>query len=377
MLKLVIVFSRLVFLLLGASVLLALAVSSLHAPGSISLPLGVTKVDAISSSIWPDHPADQPCCYLIDRQSDWCNAEPMPFGKRWGQLSVSQWCDADGNTEAVCQSFGFPYLGADHDCWGLARLRLPAGEVIDEVRLDVLPTGRACWVPDHPGRIVFAAGDGRLYRHDFPGWAPDFRESYTDAAARSNQGPLSRVIWKGHPPLPGLVFITDPFWPNHPLLRHFLFATVIPQTNHREQGVIEVTELAWLLMSEDGAAIEASGLLRAPTKLGSAGCTLRKRFPIVEAGEDGTIRLVYLTSVSQSGKSCLEVIPLEIDPETRHPRVPAGCQPGLVYEDCAPVPPLFSADGMSVYLISRSSGRIVKRQIPGDSPGTIQIASKG
>ena len=112
------------------------------------------------------------------------------------------------------------------------------------------------------------------------------------------------MIWKGHPPLPGLVFITDPFWPSHPLLRHLVFATVIPQTTSREQGVIEVTELAWLLMSEDGAAIEASGLLRSPDETGlQRDCTLRRRFPIVEAGEDGTIRLVYLTSVEQSGKS--------------------------------------------------------------------------
>src|SRR5271166_1593768 len=66
--------------------------------------------------------------------------------------------------------FRLPVSTAEQSFWWLARFRLPEGEVIDEVKLDVLPTGRVCWVPEYPGRIMFAAGDGQLYCHDFPGW---------------------------------------------------------------------------------------------------------------------------------------------------------------------------------------------------------------
>jgi hypothetical protein len=71
----------------------------------------------------------------------------------------------------------------------------------------------------------------------------------------------------------------------------------------------------------------------------------------------------------------LEVVPIEIDPETAHPRVPACCPPRVLDEDCAPVPPFFSANGMSVDMVSRSSGLIVKRQIETDSPDKIYDAT--
>jgi hypothetical protein len=200
MIRIVISFSRLAVGFLGATSFLALIVSFLHEQRDLSLPLGENKVDAMSSSVWPDRREDQPICYLIDRESEWCNPMPVPFSKQWGQLSVSPWCDAKGNTVAVCQSFGLPGTGEEQSCWRLARLQLPAGEVIEEVKLDLLPTGRAFWVPDHPGRIVFAAGDGLLYRHDLPGWAPESGEGYADEADSSNESVLLRVSWKGNPP---------------------------------------------------------------------------------------------------------------------------------------------------------------------------------
>jgi hypothetical protein len=372
-----IVFSRLALFFLGASFLLAMIVSYVHASRSMSLPLGETRVDAISSSSWPDRPEAQPSHYLIDRESSRCNVVPMHFGNRWGQLSVSPWYDAEGNTEAVCQSFGYPIIGAEQSCWGLARLRLPEGEVIDEVKLDLLPTGRACWVPDRPGRIVFAAGDGQLYSHDFPGWIPDPSETIADATASLNESSLSRVSWKGPPPLPGSVFITDPFWPSHLSLRRFVFAIAIPQVQEPKRAFTETTELVWLLMSDDGAMVEASGVLDVPTKKASEDCTVRKRFPIVELGRDGTIRLVYLSRVRQDRRFRLQVVPIEIDPETGHPRMPARGIPRVLDEDCAPVPPLFSADGMSVYMVSRNNGLIVKRQIQSDIPGKIHVAGSG
>jgi len=287
----------------------------------------------------------------------------MPSDDRWGQLSVSPWCDAEGNVEGVCQSFVFPATGVKRSFWGLARLRLPEREVIDEFKLDLLPTGRACWVPTHPGRILFAAGDGQLYRHDFPGWSSTAGETLDDATALSNENGLCRVIWKAPPPLGRAVFITDPVWPSHPRLHHIVFAKLVPQLRELSEEFIEATELLWLIMSDDGAVVEASGLLNLPKNNPSGDRKTRKWFPNVELGRDGTIRLVYLWRVQGDLKHHLEVVTIEIDPEAGHPRVPARSVSRTLDDDCAPVPPLFSADGMSVYMVSRNSGQIVKRQI--------------
>jgi len=93
-------------------------------------------------------------------------------------------------------------------------------------------------------------------------------------------------------------------------------------------------------------------------------------------GRDGTMRLAYLERAPGERRIRLKVVPIEIDPETGHPRVLARCQPQVLDEDCAPVPPLFSADGMSVYMVARISGLIMKRQIESDSPGKIHVASR-
>jgi len=371
-----IVFRSALFLL-GASFLLALVVSYLHASASTSLALGATKWDVMCSPLGSNHSGDPSCCYLIDRESDRCNVVPLPSGSCWSQLSVSPWLDAKGNAEAVCQGFVLPASTAQPSFWGLARLRLPAGEVIDQVNLSLLPTGRACWVPDHPGRILFAAGDGQLYLHDFPGWSSDPNETVTDPAASSDEGTPYQVSWKSPPPLAASVFITNPVWPSHPRLRHLIFATVTPIPGNSEPKGTDLTKLLWLQMRENGAVIEASGLLDVPTGKASEDLTVLKRFPNVELGRDGTIRLVYLSSIQGDCSFRLVVVPIEIDPETGHPRVPVHCLPRVLDEHCALVPPLFSADGMTVYMVSMNSGLIVKRKIESDSPGKIRVASRG
>ena len=54
--------------------------------------------------------------------------------------------------------------------WGCSALADPT--VVHSIDLDVLPTGRPCWVPGRPGRILllFPKGDGQLHRcHLTPG----------------------------------------------------------------------------------------------------------------------------------------------------------------------------------------------------------------
>jgi len=355
--------TRIVVFLLGASFVLALSVSSLRASRSSHLPLGAVKWDAITLSKWPDLPKDKTCCYLIDRESSRCDVVPFPSDDQWTQLSVSPWYDAEGNTEGVCRSFGSSSTRLKQSSWGLVRIRLPEGEIIDEVKLDFLPEGRACWVPAHPGRILFAAGDSELYLYDFPGWSSNPSQPVSEPPEGSNETALCRVTWQDSPPCGSKVFITDPVWPSHPLFRHLAFATFLAQLNESNGADAEVTDLLWLLMSDEGDVVKASGLLAIPTTNAPGDRMMFRRFPNVEVGRDGTIRLAYLERVQGQRSIRLEVVPIEIDPETGHPRVPAHSVTRTLDEDCALFPPLFSADGMSVYMVSRNSGQIMKRQI--------------
>ncbi len=376
MAKLLTLFTRVFVILLGASFVAALVVSTIDASRSSATPLGATQVEAISSTSRPDHLQDRTCFYLIDRESSRCDVVPMPLNSQWGQLSVSPWCDAEGNTVGVCSSFRSAATGAEQSFGGLARLRLPEGEAIDEVKLDLLPMGRVCWVPAHPGRILYAAGDGQLYRHDLPGWSSDPGQPVTDGSASLSES-TPRVVWQGSPPCVGPTYIADPVWPSHPLFRHLVFATIVGRHRESDRASTCVTELMWLLMSADGDVVKAAGLLDIPTKNAPGDRMILRQFPNVELGRDGTIRLAYLERVQGDRRLCLVVVPIAIDPATSFPHVLARSEPRVLDEDSAVVPPLFSADGMSVFMVTRTSGVIVKRQIESESntPGKIHVAS--
>ena len=244
--------------------------------------------------------------------------------------------------------------------------------MLDEVNLDILPVGRACWVPSHPGRVLFAAGDGKLYLYDFPGWSPDSSEEKAPGATSSKTINPLPVSWKGQAFLRRTAFIADPVWPGNTRLHNLVFATAIPQDRPSNRMA---TGLWWLQMNDDGKEIEAAGSLEAPARETSAQNTGMKRFPNVEVGRDGTIRLIYLTRNQKTHTYRLEVIPLKLDPAAGYPRVPALCVPQVLDENCAAVPPLFAADGMTVYMISANTGLIVKRQIESEGRARIHVAS--
>ncbi len=371
MLKYFTIGSRIAFGLLGASFVLALIVSFFDQSFSTTVPRDAARWDAIVSLRHLDPLLrNATLCYLIERKSNRCETVPLPPENRWGQMSISPWPDAEGNTEAVCEALGDMDIKTDRPFWGLARLQLPEGNVIDKVNLDLLPTGRPCWVPARPGRVLFAAGDGRLYFYDFAGWDSNPGESVDQSAAGSNNNTASPVSWKGTSPLGRSVVITDPVWPSHPRLRSFVFASVFARMRHKQPMAKE----CWLRMSTDGDVIEESGLLRLPREKKAGDETEIKCYPTVEMGRDGTVRLAYLRRNASDTSFQLEVVRLELDHENGHPRVPDLCTPRVLESDCAQSPPLFSSDGMSLYIVSSQTGLLMKRQVDSDSPFKLNVA---
>jgi len=320
--------------------------------------------DAVSSTR-PELPGSEEF-HLIDRTTGRIDPFPVPEDDRWGLFSVSPWRDRDGNLEAVGRWVVRARDSGEQAFCGLGLFRLTDGVVKSRIALDVLPTGRPCWVPGRPRELLFPAGDGRLHRCQI---ADDAR--LEDSAL--SRGPVGRdgeraaqsraVTWQCE--VPGLrdTFLADPVWPSEPGLRRFVFVTLSRQTPLGKRMVYEPSALWWLEMSEHGDAILAAGPLTRPGPEISSIDGSIERFPNVAVGTGGKMSLVYLTRRPAAGSWQLRSAMLEIDGETGKPRISSMRSTShILDEGLAPAPLMVSADGQSVYA-SAGDGRIVKSPI--------------
>ncbi len=138
---------------------------------------------------------------LIDQTTGRVKSLTLPEGEAWSLLSVSPWRDKDGNLEAAGRwvSRG---EGADEFC-GLGCLSLPSSTVKKRITLDVLPTGKPCWVPARPGEVLFPAGDGHLYRCKITGQGRDQRDDDPGRVPSKNEGRVVQaraVTWETKTP---------------------------------------------------------------------------------------------------------------------------------------------------------------------------------
>ena len=258
----------------------------------------------------------------------------------------------------------------------LVRLRLPEGKVIDRVQVDVLPTSRPCWVPDRPGSIVFAAGDGQLYRHDFDD-ADDLDNSQGAGPApgvpRLHFRPL---VWNCPAPSSGTSYLTDPTWPAHPRLRHLVLATLICPPRQGDSKPGKGTRLWWLRMNPDDLTIDASGPLFDEAD-GIAASERIQRFPTVAVDRSGEIHLAYLTHNPGQIQGKIKTVRVQVDPQSGRPKVVSQTDV-TVARDCATLPPVFSADGKTVFAISSPTGQLMKYPVEpvGQVRGRIAVAGK-
>jgi hypothetical protein len=370
------VLTRLFVFLLAGTTLFALGVAQFDSSRLPVVPIFSSRWDTLSPDRWSRYEPRQGF-YLIDRVSGSSNLVPLPEEEQWGLLSVSPWSDAEGKSEVVghCHSLGTTLDG--HPFWGLARLSLPEGKVIDRVKLDLLPSGRLCWLPDRPGEILFAAGDGYFYRCSFgadedAGVAADPESK--DGSPRSG---VRQVVWKCPRPGKGNVLVADPVWPIHPRFRNLVFATLSYSNRPGDKAMKLPFQPWWFRMSVDGAAIEAAGPLPPPGWESRLGGDSAKHFPNAAVAADGTISMIYLSKPPGDRHMRLEGATIGIDPTSGLPRILAERPPRVLAEECASVPPVFSADGKAAFVISARSGRVVQYRVdPDEASREVRLAGK-
>jgi hypothetical protein len=312
----------------------------------------------------PDGP-DKLEYQLIDRTTGAIAGLTLPPEPAWSLLSVSPWRDQDGNLQAVgrwvCRQ-----EGQEAFC-GLGLLRLPDMTVRNRVSLDVLPTGKPCWMPGRVGEILFSAGNGELYRcniGDHSQGKNDDKSARSDGRKEREFLPPRAVTWEARLPGSGVMYLNDPAWSSEPSVRHLVFVALSELERRDDKPSILPSKIWWLVMNDEGDAIVDAGRLTERTSGASALDPSFERMPTVVVGPTGKICLVYLTRNSTENTWQLRSGTIELDPGTSLPRIERDRDAKRVDgERLAPASLVVSADGESVHAID-ASGRTVKCSIP-------------
>jgi hypothetical protein len=334
--------------------LAALGIGALGGLPSRPLPAEFLPEPAIHDAL-PSGPSVAEQHELVDRATGQLTPIRLPESDRWANVSVAPWRDPAGGLMAVGR---WVSRGDGEFCgWGI--FRLSDSVVVNRVALDVLPMGRACWVPNHVRTILFSGGDGRLHRCVLPEVQPESVISES-VAADSALAPAFPVTWRVRPPGVGDVFLADPAWSSEPRLRKWVFLSLNHQEGRTGKAVYGIPKLWWLEMSDRGDAILAAGRLTAAPTGGMSEDNRLERFPSVAVDVGGEIRVVYLARrlTERTARLCSSAI--QFDTETGRPCLDMTRRPPRVLsDDLAMAPLLVSADGSKVFGRT-SSGRVTQ-----------------
>lgn len=248
---------------------------------------------------------------------------------------IGRWIRREGDRQLVAEI-------------GLARYTLPSGRILDRVPLDVVPVGHPCFFPGKSARILFAAGNGRLYRYAFE------NEDGTAALGNDDEGTAQSLTWR----VDGLeergTVIIDPVWPRDPRLAGRLIVSMTRLEKQGDRRIFGPNQLWWLQLDRAGTQIQAAGPLVRRRGLPAGTPLDEERLPNVVATADGGLVLAYL-SRRDNGRHegwNLGLAPIDIDPATGAPSVDEA-NVHRVSSMVTPTLPTFSSDGQWVYALPR------------------------
>ncbi len=266
--------------------------------------------------------------------------------------SFSPWRDETGSCQVVGRwSWGFQGDSSDSS-YGLARVTYPTGEVLDHVETEVVPVSNPCWYPGTRARVLFAAGDGKLYQCAFePDADPDGPSDATVDRPRE-------VVWDCPMPCEGGVYLTEPCWPCDPRMRNIVFVGLRRMTRPPHGRVPSPSQIWWLRLSDDGGSIEEAGQLFEGT---SDDPDLVERCPVLGRGPSGETVLAYFRRTPGQAME-LHAVDIAMDAQRCAPRPVAGSERKLA-ENCLASPPDFSSDGRWLSVVQVAEGRRGLRKI--------------
>jgi hypothetical protein len=274
----------------------------------------------------------------------------LPEGSLMDCARGSPWRDSRGRWQVAGRGWtssgpGRKPITREH-C--LALHEFPGGAVLDRVETEHLPSGVLCWEPGTSARVLYAAGDGALYWHDFEGSDPSGKNF-----RRENSRP-KRVSWECPQPGLGPVRLADPAWPAEPRLGGRLLVSL--QVLERDGGQRRYSSwrLWWLRLDRDRMAVVAAGPLLPPDPAIPGSESWGDHFPTPVTGPGGQLALAYLTDRPGVHLGQLRIAPLRIDPATGEPSAAVGGP--VLASDCVRTALAPSADGRRICCVVNPDG---------------------
>jgi len=336
---------RLLVALMLGSTAAAIGVSRLAGPAEARrVPRAPEYVGLNAFVLTPGFPGS----YWLERDRGRIISPDLAGGDALDYASLSPWRDDRGRAQAVGRWSGPLRVDSGAQESGLIRATFPDGEVLDRVATDLLPIGAPCWYPGTTARVLFAAGDGALYRFAFES-GPDAGPGRGERDERPR-----RIGWRVETPGRRPVYIADPHWPSDARFGRLLFVALREIEPGGGRPRMTRTRLWWLRLDDDGGAIEGAGRLIPPGAGPEAG-DVEERFPTVGIGPDGRPILGYLRKVGDAPWE-LHAVPIAADPAGRRPPVVVG--PGTKLADCClPSAPALSTDGRWISAVTSDASR--------------------
>ena len=194
---------------------------------------------------------------------------PSPEGRLLEFGICSPWRDEAGRFQ-VAGRLSCPEGDSSPGCFGLGRVSFPDGRLLDFVATEAPPVSRLCWFPDPRPRVLFAAGDGHLYRCAFE--ADGDGEGHWDEAP-----PCPRGGSHGRWPRPrgADVFLSDPSWPSDPRFDRILLVVLKPLQGSGRNASFAGDQLWWVRLDGPGDAI---------VRAMRGSCSIRRRHPAGDRG---------------------------------------------------------------------------------------------
>lgn len=258
--------------------------------------------------------------------------------------SSSPWVDESGHHQVVGRWANRTFEGPRtiSDEFGLARFSFPDGRVLDRVPTETYPAGPPCWLPGVQARVLFAAGDGQLYRFSFES---DFPTTSSEGLREPVDSEPKVLTWACPKPEGCDVFIGDISWPEDPRMGGRLVVSLrVHERDEFGARRFSKTQLWWLKLNHSATRIIEAGPLINHDLKDSLTRSFDERSPTVAALPDGSLGLAYTrqTEFGLGWSVCLATL----STDTEHRPVPAiESKTRLVVPQSYPAPLAFSSNG--------------------------------
>jgi hypothetical protein len=286
----------------------------------------------------------------LDPEASRIEPQPLPEGELLDCARGSPWRDSRGRWQVAGRGWtgSGPRRNLIPRAHCLALYEFPGGAVLNRVETELLPDGALCWEPGTSARVLYAAGDGALYWHDFEGSDP------SGASFRGGDSRPKPVAWACPQPGMGPVRLADPAWPPVPELGRRLLVSLQVLERDGGQRLYSSWQLWWLRFDRDLMTVVAAGPLLPPDPTIPGSESWGDHFPTLLSGPRGVLALAYLAYRPGVHLGQLRIAPLQVDPATGEPS--ATVRGPVLAGDCVRTAPAPSADGRRVCCVVQPEG---------------------